>query len=182
MDWDITILINMYFLKAAECTKRAISLKPRMSEYYLKAALAYEKAGELSKSNQMVEKLRQFDKNNPRCCLFLIKNNLKLGNFEKAVIMKKEFEDIKITNPKQKSDMYYSAASSFIDSENYDQALNLLYTAKSCQPGNPAPLNNIGVCFYYLGKLDSARKYFSEAVKIDSSNVEFQKNLKQVNL
>lgn len=169
------------YLKAAACAERAISLKPGINEYYQKASLAYDRAGDLKKSNHLLEKLLVLDKDDTRNYLLLIRNNLKLGDYERAVTYKNDLEKLPINDSKKRGKIYSSAASYFIYSHKYNPAMDLLYRAADSQPGNPSHLNDLGVCFYYTGKIDSAKKYFSEAVKLNPSSKEFQKNYSLVN-
>ena len=169
------------YLKAAACAERAISLKPEITEYYQKASLAYDKAGNLRKSNALLEKLLVLDKDNARNYLLLIRNNLRLGDYDRATLIKTDLEKLPVYDLKKKSEIYSSAASLFIYSHKYDTAIELLHRAVDSQPGNPSHMNDLGVCFYYTGKIDSAKKYFSHAVKLDPSNKEFQKNYRLVN-
>jgi Flp pilus assembly protein TadD len=169
------------YLKAAACAEKAISLKPEITEYYQKASLAYDKAGSLKKSNGLLEKLLLLDKDNTRNYLLLIRNNLRLGNYDEAVAFKNDLEKLPVADLKKKSDVYSSAASYFIYSHKYNPAIELLNKVTDIQPDNPSHMNDLGVCFYYTGKIDSAKKYFSNAVKLDPSNKEFQKNLHLVN-
>ncbi len=169
------------YLKAAECADHAISLKPDIAEYYQKASLSYEKAGDLRKSNALLEKLLVIDKVNTKNYLLLIRNNLRLGDYDKAVAFKTDLEKLPVNDLKKKGDIYSYAASYFIYFHKYDPAIELLHRAADSQPGNPSHMNDLGVCFYYTGKIDSAKKYFSRAVKLNPSNKEFQKNYRLVN-
>lgn len=169
------------YLKAAACAEKAISLKPEITEYYQKASLAYDKAGDLNRSNGLLEKLLVLDKNNTRNYLLLIRNNLRLGDYDRAVAYKNDLEKLPINDLKKRGDAYSSAASYFIYSHKYDPAIELLHKVAYIQPDNSSHINDLGVCFYYTGRIDSAKIYFSEAVKLDPSNKEFQKNLHLVN-
>ena len=172
---------NKEFLKAANCAERAIELKPKTNEFYHKAAIAYEKAGDLIKANHIIEKVMTFEKDNSVNLINLIENNLKLGDFKKAETLKEDFEKINFTDLIKKSDFYSSASYYFGNYKKYDEAIELMHKASEFQPQNPSYANNLGVYFYQIGKVDSAKKYFSKAISLDPYNKEFQKNYSRVN-
>jgi Flp pilus assembly protein TadD len=167
---------NKEYIKAAECAEKAISLKPGMKENYFEAALAYEKAGNLDKANFLLEEFMSFQKDDPANLLKLIKINLELGNYEKAGSLKNDFDKINIADLKEKSNLYSSAAYYFGQSKKYDQAIELMSKASRYQPQNPFYINDLGVFYFTIGKIDSAKIYFSEALKLSPENKEFQKN------
>ena len=167
---------NKEYIQAAQCTERAIDLKPGIKEYYYKGELAYEKAGNLDKANYLLEKLISFQKDDPVNLLKLIKINLESGNYEKAARLKNDFEKINIADLKEKSNLYSSLAYYFSQSKKYNQAIELMSKASRYQPQNPFYFNDLGVFYFTIGKIDSAKIYFSEALKLYPGNKDFQKN------
>jgi protein O-mannosyl-transferase len=173
---------NQDYIKAAKCAEEAIKLNPTIDpEFYQKAALAYEKAGDLIKANSFIDDAMKIEKDCSVDLLNLINNNLKLGNYEKAISLKNDLEKIKITDIKKKEDLYSSAAYYFAYSNKYDPAIELMRKASNYQPPNPSYINDLGAFFYSAGKVDSAKKYFAEAVNLEPSNKDFQKNLTLAN-
>ncbi len=172
---------NKKFLKAANCAEKGIKLKPKTNEFYYKAALAYEKAGDLIKANHLIEKVITFEKDNSVNFIKLIENYLKLGQVKKAEQFKKQLEEINFIDLNKKSQIYSSAASYFGNYKKYDDAVELMYKASEYQPQNPSYANDLGVYFYSIGKVDSAKKYFSKAINLDPDNQDFIKNYNLVN-
>lgn len=170
------------YLKAAKYAEKAIELNPTIDpEFYQKAALAYEKAGDLDKADKFIEKALSIEKDNTVNYVNLIKNNLRLRRYEKAITFKNDLEKIEIKDLEKKADLYSSVAYYFSYSQKYPQAIELMKKASAYQPQNPNYLNDIGAFYYNINNSDSAKKYFSKALKIEPSNKEYQKNLYLVN-
>ena len=123
-----------------------------------------------------------FEKDNPLNIVNLIKNNLKLRDFEKAITLKNDLEKIEIDDLKKKGEIYSSAAYYFGCSGKYEESIELMTKASGFQPKNGSYLNDLGAYYYLLGKTDLARKYFSKAIMISPSNKEFQKNFSVANI
>lgn len=171
---------NKQYLKAANLVEKAIELRNDIPEYYHKASLAYERAGELNKSNQLLKRVLELEKDKSVALVELIKNNLRLGNISEAQNYKEEFVKIDISDPKKSGDLYSSLAYYFSYSNLFDVSIELMKKAIESQPKNSTFLNDLGVFYYNVGKLDSAKHYFREALKIDPSNSEYALNLNRL--
>ena len=173
---------HQQYLKAAKYAEKAIELNPTIDpEFYQKAALAYEREGDLNKADEFIEKALSIEKDNSVNYVNLIKNNLRLGRYEKALVYKTDLEKIEIKDLEKKANLYSSTAYYFSYSQKYPQAIELMKKASAYQPQNSNYLNDIGAFYYNNNNSDSAKKYFSKALKIEPANKEYQKNLYLVN-
>lgn len=168
---------NKEYLKAASLVEKAIEMRNDIPEYYHKAAIAYEKAGELTKSIQYLKNALDLEGDKTITLVELIKNNLKLGNISDAINYKLEFERIEITDAKKRADLFSSLAYYFSYSGLMTESIDLMEKAIKFQPDNATYLNDLGVFFYNIGKTDSAKYFFTEALKIDPANKEYATNL-----
>lgn len=171
---------NKEYLKAAELAEKAIEIRNDIPEYYHKASLAYEKAGYLDKSIQFLEKALDIEKDKTITLVELIKFNLRLGNIEKALNYKEAFEKLEISDTKKKADLYSSLAYYFSYSGLIEQSIELMREATILQPSNPTYFNDLGVFYYNIGKLDSAKHFFSEALKLDPDNKKSASNVDNI--
>lgn len=172
---------NKMFLEAVQCATNAINLKPNIEEYYFKAALAYEGTGDLLRANEILEKGLETGTNKSVIYINLIKNYLRLGNKEKAVDLKNQLEQLDISNLKKKYDLYSSLAYYFSYSGFFEESIVLMKKAITYQPGKDKSLNDLGIFYFKVGEIDSAKKYITEAIELDPYNTEFQNNLNIVN-
>ena len=111
--------------RAASCAEHAIRLNPGIIEFYHKAALAYEKARNLKKASSLIEKVMTLEKDNSLNIAMLIKNNLRLGNYGKALESRYILDNTKITNSEKKEQIYSSIAGYFRILEIFSRLLNL---------------------------------------------------------
>lgn len=172
---------NKMFLEAAQCATNAINLKPDIGEYYFKAALAYEATGDLLTANEYLEKGLETGTNKSVIYSNLIKNYLRLGNKEKAVDLLNQLEQLDISDLKKNYDLYSSLAYFFSYSEFFEESIVLMKKAITYQPGKAKLLNDLGVFYFKVGEIDSAKKYITEAIELDPYNTDFQNNLNIVN-
>jgi len=169
------------FPEAVQCATNAINLKPNIGEYYYKGALAYEEAGNLIKANEFLENGLETATDKSVICVNLIKNYLRLGNKEKAIDLKNQFEQLNISELKKKSDLYSSLAYYFSYSDFFRESIVLMKKAINYQPGKAKDLNDLGIFYFKVGEIDSAKKYITEALQLDPHNTDFQTNLNIVN-
>jgi Flp pilus assembly protein TadD len=47
-------------------------------------------------------------------------------------------------------------------------------------PDNPVFLNDLGVFYYKVGEIDSAKNYISQAIQLDPNNLNYQRNLNAI--
>lgn len=173
---------NEHYLKAAKLVEKAIELRNDIPEYYHKAALAYEKAGLFEKSNELLKRVLEFEQDKTITLIGLIKNSLRLGKITDAINYKNVFERITISDAEKKADLYSSLAYYFSYSGLFDVSIDLMKKAINYQKHNSTYLNDLGVFYYNVGKVDSAKYFFTEALKIDPTNREYSSNLNRLEL
>lgn len=172
---------NKMFLEAGQCATNAVNLKPDNIKYYHLAALAYEAAGDLARANEFLEEGLETGIDKSATFISLIKNYLRLGNKEKAADLKNQFEQLDISDLKKKSDSYSSLAYYFSYSGFFQESIVLMKKAITYQPGNAKALNDLGIFYFKVGEIDSAKKYITEALQLNPHNTDFQKNMNIVN-
>ncbi|MCL6495968.1 MAG: tetratricopeptide repeat protein [Ignavibacterium sp.] len=166
------------YLKAAQLAERAIELNPTVDpEFYHKAALAYKNAGQLNKANEHLKSALNLEKDKSITLIELIKNSLRLGNFSEAIKYLNQFKELEILDLKKKADLYSSLAYYFSYSGLMEYSVELMKQAIIYQPKNSTYLNDLGVFYYNTGKIDSAKRFFYEALKLDPLNEDFQRNV-----
>lgn len=166
------------YLKAAQLAERAIELNPTVDpEFYHKAALAYENAGQLNNANEHLKSVLNLEKDKSITLVELIKNNLRLGNISDAIKYLNQFKTIEILDLKKKADLYSSLAYYFSYSGLMENSIELMKQAVIYQPKNSTYLNDLGVFYYNAGKIDSAKHFFYEALKLDPLKEDFQRNV-----
>jgi Flp pilus assembly protein TadD len=79
--------------------------------------------------------------------------------------------------PARSPDELYSEAISLVDADKPNEALQLLETLVTQDPGNALAHNDLGVLYQQRGDLQRARQHHEEAVRLEPANVIFQKNL-----
>lgn len=169
---------NGQYLKAAQLAEKAIELNPTIDyEFYHKAALAYEKAGQLNKAIDRLKSALNLKKEKSLTLLGLIKNNLQLGNVTEAIKYLNHFKRLEILDLREKAEHYSTLAYYFNDAGLMEYSIDLMNQAVSYQPQNSNYLNDLGVFYYKIGKIDSARHFFYEALKLDPLNEDFQRNV-----
>jgi Tfp pilus assembly protein PilF len=168
---------NKNYLKAAELVEKAIKLRSDIPEFYHKAALAYENAGQLNKANEHLKSVLNLEKDKSITLVELIKNNLRLGNISDAIKYLNQFKTIEILDLKKKADLYSSLAYYFSYSGLLEYSVELMKQAVIYQPKNSTYINDLGVFYYNAGKIDSAKHFFYEALKLDPLNEDFQRNV-----
>lgn len=169
---------NGQYLKAAQLAEKAIELNPRIDpEFYHKAALAYEKAGQLNKAIDHLKSALNLEEGKSLTLVGLIKNNLQLGNITEAIKFLNQFKGLKISDLNEKAEHYSTLAYYFNNAGLMEYSIDLMNQAVSYQPQNSTYLNDLGVFYYKIGKIDSARYFFYEALKLDPLNEDFQRNL-----
>lgn len=171
---------NNQFLEAARCAENAIKIKPDITEFYQKASLAYEGAGELLKANDVLERLLKIDKDNPVTFVNIIKNYLRLKQIDKADEWSETFLELNIKDEKTRADLSSSISYYYTQSRQFNPAIKFMKTALDIFPDNPAFNNDLGALYVNTGMLDSAKIYFNKAINIDPGNMSFRRNLNYV--
>jgi Flp pilus assembly protein TadD len=79
--------------------------------------------------------------------------------------------------PARSPDELYNEAISLVDAGSPNEALQLLETLVTQDPGNALAHNDLGALYQRLGDLQRSRRHHEEAVRIKPASAIFQKNL-----
>ncbi|KAB2851916.1 MAG: tetratricopeptide repeat protein [Ignavibacterium sp.] len=180
MGYGFYFFDNNEFFEAAKCAETAIMLKPDIAEFYHKAALAYESAGDFLKANDVLERSLEIDKDNPVTIVNLIKNYLKLKQTDKADIWSEKFLGLNTGDKKKLEDLSSSISYYYTQARQYNSAVKFMKQALEIFPDNPVLNNDLGALYVNTDSLDSAKIYFEKAVDLDPDNISFHKNLNLV--
>ncbi|KAA0248424.1 MAG: tetratricopeptide repeat protein [Ignavibacteriota bacterium] len=172
---------NKMYDKAIHCAENAIRIKPENTEYYYKAALAFETTGDLIKANDVLERSINIDKDNPVTVVNLIKNYLKLGKKVKADVWLSKFLAIDLKSKREKADLTSALAYYYAQAKEFNIAIKFMKIAIDVFPDNAGYNNDLGVFYVKNGIPDSAKIYFEKAIAKDSININYKKNLKTIN-
>lgn len=82
----------------------------------------------------------------------------------------------KSRNEKQ-FDLYYGHGTSFLIKKNYTDALKFLLKAYEIDQKNSKLLNNLGMAYYFKGKLELSQSYLLKSVYYDEKNSDARNNL-----
>lgn len=167
---------NNQFIEAAKCAENAIKIKPDITEFYQKASLAYEGAGELLKANDVLERLLKIDKDNSVTFVNIIKNYLRLNQIDKANQWAENFQELDIKDKKTNAYLNSTLAYYFAQANQFDYSIKLMKTALNIFPENPNYNNDLGVFYLKNNELDSAKIYFKKAIEIEPNNLDYIKN------
>lgn len=172
---------NKEYEKAALYAENAIRINPTIDpEFYHKAALAYESAGDFLKANDVLERSLEIDKDNPVTIVNLIKNYLKLKQTDKADIWSEKFLGLNTGDKKKLEDLSSSISYYYTQARQYNSAVKFMKQALEIFPDNPVLNNDLGALYVNTDSLDSAKIYFEKAVDLDPDNISFHKNLNLV--
>lgn len=167
---------NKNYIEAIKCVERAITIKDDISEYYKKAALAYEKLGEYDKSIELLNKSLNLETDKSATLLILIKNYLKLGNYNKAKELTIVLDSTKIKNSSERAKIYSSLSYHFNNSNFTNNAIDFMKKAVAHDPQNAVYFNDLGALFFKEGEKDSAKFYFQKALELDPLNEDYKRN------
>lgn len=170
-------LDNEMYSEAVSCATKAIDLKPEIGEYYLKAAFAYEASGDFGKAIEFLEAGLDAKTDSSINLSNLIKNYLRLGNKTKADELKNKVDQLNISDPNKKAKLYSSLSYYYSYSNYFDDSIVLMSNAIEIFPDDPVLLNDLGIFYYKVGKIDSAKKYINQAIQLDPNNINYQKNI-----
>ena len=163
--------------EAVQCATNAINLKPDVGVYYHKAAYACEAAGDLNKAIEFLERGLDTETDSSVNLSNLIKNYLRLGNKEKADELKNQLDQLGITDLKRKAELYSSVSYYYSYSNYFEDSITLMQKAIAAVPNDPVLLNDLGIFYFKVGEIDSAKKFINQAVQLDPNNINYQKNL-----
>ncbi|MCW8817928.1 MAG: tetratricopeptide repeat protein [Ignavibacteriaceae bacterium] len=173
-------LDNKMYSDAVKCATNAINLKPDIGEYYLKAAFACEAAGDFKKAIEFLEKGLDAKTDSSINLSNLIKNYLRLGDKVKADELKNQLEQLDISDLNKKANLYSSVSYYYSYSNYLEDSIILMRKAIYFIPDNPVFLNDLGVFYYKVGEIDSAKNYISQAIQLDPNNLNYQRNLNAI--
>jgi tetratricopeptide (TPR) repeat protein len=169
---------NKEYKKAALYAEDAIRINPTIDqEFYQKAALAYESAGDFLKANDVLERSLKIDKDNPVTYMNLVKNYLRINQTDKADKWSKKFLELNVSDKKAFEDLSSSISYYYTQAKQYNSAVEFMKKAVEIFPDNPVFNNDLGALYVNIGALDTAKIYFENAVAIDPNNISFRKNL-----
>ncbi|GIK21581.1 MAG: glycosyltransferase family 39 protein [Ignavibacterium sp.] len=169
---------NKEYEKAALYAENAIRINPTIDpEFYHKAALAYESAGDFLKANDVLERSLEIDKDNPVTIVNLVKNYLKLKQTDKADIWSEKFLRLNTDDKKKLESLSSSISYYYTQARQYNSAVKFMKQALEIFPDNPVLNNDLGALYANTDSLDSAKIYFEKAVDLEPDNISFRKNL-----
>jgi tetratricopeptide (TPR) repeat protein len=174
-------LDHKMYSEAIQCASTAINLKPNIDAYYLKAAFACEASGELEKAIDFLERGMKTENSKSINLVLLVKIYLKLGNKEKADEYATKFAQLDISDNKKKSDELSSIAYYYSYSNHFSESISWMKNAITLAPDIPSLKNDLGLFYYKIAEIDSAKKYVTEALQLDPLNSNFKKNLEIIN-
>lgn len=178
--------------------QQAIGINPYFTEAYKNVASLYEEQARfymvsayLQKSNASVDELASFYN---RAGIYFVKNDKvdsAAAYFKKALQTLPNFMEAQnnlhnASNSRQHNasiptsplfSKVYNQANVFFREGKYQQAIEQYQKALHLTPSFAPALNNMGICFVQLNRLEEARIHFSEAIKKDRSFYDAYPNL-----
>ncbi|MCO4794641.1 MAG: tetratricopeptide repeat protein [Bacteriovoracaceae bacterium] len=85
-----------------------------------------------------------------------------------------------LTESEKKAALHYSHGTEKLVSKNYTMALNHLLQAVKMNPEDPKIQNNLGMAYYFKGKLGKAINHLRKAVELDPENFDALNNLASI--
>ncbi|MBI2522177.1 MAG: tetratricopeptide repeat protein [Bdellovibrio sp.] len=102
----------------------------------------------------------------------------KLSVFLAALILaacgstKKELTEIE-----RKAELYYSHGTKLLIEKHYTEALDALSKAYALTPNDSKVLNNLGMAYYFKGKMQLAEEHLKRSLELDNKNSDAKNNL-----
>ncbi|MEK6626462.1 MAG: tetratricopeptide repeat protein, partial [Bdellovibrionota bacterium] len=82
-----------------------------------------------------------------------------------------------LTDVERKAELYYSRGTQLLIEKHYTEALDALSKAYDLTPNDSRILNNLGMAYYFKGKLVLAEQHLTKSLELDGKNSDARNNL-----
>lgn len=82
-----------------------------------------------------------------------------------------------LTESEKRAELYYSLGTQRLVDKQYSEALDALGKANALAPNDTRTLNNLGMTYYFKGKLHEAEQFLKRAIEVDPKNSDARNNL-----
>src|SRR4051812_18414286 len=150
------------FGEAVTALSNALKIRPLDPEANMDLALAYAQNGDPISGLYNAQVAVQNDPDNPATRASLGYLYAQVGDDTNAITQYKRSIELNSKQP----EVYANLAQVYIHSGNFQQARNVLETARALSP-SPLVFDRLGAACYKLQEYDQARANFNEALKLD---------------
>jgi tetratricopeptide (TPR) repeat protein len=134
---------------------------------YFGQAVEYQKQAKYQEAIEIYSELLEVDsniygcwKNRGQCFYSLSEYNYALHDFYKAIHLNQS-----------DSSLFFCIGLTHVNIGKWNKGIEFLnYAVEKSYPRNETYFQNIGTCYYFLGKMDSAIKYLSSSYEINPEN------------
>ncbi|OFZ15119.1 MAG: hypothetical protein A2X86_07270 [Bdellovibrionales bacterium GWA2_49_15] len=82
-----------------------------------------------------------------------------------------------LTEGEKKAELYYSHGTKLLIEKHYTEALDALGKAYALTPNDARILNNLGMTYYFKGKMELAEQHLKRSLELDAKNSDAKNNL-----
>jgi len=150
------------FADAVKAFKQAVTSRPLDTEANMNLAIAYAQNGDPLAGLVNAQLAARNDPDNPAIRASLGFIYAQVGDDVNAITEYKRSIELNSKQP----EVYANLAQVYIHSGNFQQARNVLETARALSP-SPLVFDRLGAACYKLQEYDQARAAFNEALKLD---------------
>ncbi len=158
-------LIYQYLKRFADSViayQKAVEIRPLDPDANMNLALAYTELGEPLRGLPYAQRAVQGNEDSPTTHANLGILYAQIGYDSAAIDSLKRSIELDSHQP----EVYVNLGQAYINSGKYDQARNVLETARSLAP-SPLVFDRLGVTYYKLENYEKANESFNEAIKLD---------------
>jgi len=158
--------------KSVDHLKRAIELKPTSAIAYNNLGVAYIMLEQYQNGIDACTKAIELDGT-----FQLAKNNLKWCLDEKAKVVAKIDEQMKVSKDKQDAKFLIDFGLNYFKIGDYSKSIEIWNNVLTIDPKNVIAFNSIGTAFMMKNQLDDALSVFEQCLAIDPNNQQTKNNI-----